>query len=148
MQEFKYEYVFANGEVSSGMVEISDELWVEIDSFNREEQRSNARNEGKHLKCGRTASLDMCLETDESSMSDGSDILADIIARESRRENRKYLCTAVNELKPWQYELVQQIYVQNRKARDIAKEKGVSEQAVAQQLKRIHQRLQKSIANW
>jgi len=148
----QYRYKFSNGDVSN--VEISSELWVEIKEMDAETQRINRRASGGRRKAGRNLLFSeltyYCDGTDvdyinDVLLNDNSDILAEIIEKEMAYSQHAALSRGISSLQPQQRTLLTKIYIQRKKAVDVAREEGVSEAAISQRLKLIYGKLRTHI---
>ena len=147
----KYEY--AQGDVH--WVEVADELWVDIKEIEYGDKLSDARNTGANLryrvkqadgsesrkKAGTHISLSDFDVIDDAALIDGTDILGDICAKETARELREGLRRGVESLNPKERELLYKRFIKKLKAKDIAREAGVSEAHISQQTKKIRAKL-------
>ena len=129
------------------------ELWVELYKQDKNWYNCERRNTGGHLKAGRTllfseyahAGSDHFDYINDYALSDNSDMLAELIGRENETKKRIALREGYAALKPHHRELLNKIYVQNKKATEVAKESGVSDAAVSQQLQLIYRKLKAHI---
>ncbi|WP_329886453.1 sigma-70 family RNA polymerase sigma factor [Pseudoramibacter faecis] len=81
----------------------------------------------------RHTSLD-ALDPDGQHIPDGTDFLKD----PDKREQMEGLHAAIQKLQPQQRKLLHQIFVENKKQKDIAAEEGVSPQAITRRLNKIY----------
>ena len=82
------------------------------------------------------------LDPEDKHMSDGTDILADLI----RKEGYERLYAAIRKLQPQQRELLYRVYWNGEKQKDIAAEDGVSDRAITGRMKKIYAALKKSLS--
>lgn len=80
------------------------------------------------------------LDPADKHLTDGSDILAELIERERYEE----LYAAIRKLQPQWQELLYQIFREGLKQKDIAAGDGVSERAITGRMKKIYATLKKS----
>ena len=125
----KIRYQFATETVE---VEVSEELGNIIVDLDRQEYNNH------HKETRRHCSLD-AFNLDDALFPSEEDIEAEVVAKD--QYNRLYAAIAL--LEPQQKELVRQVFFEDRKIVDIAAEKGVSEAAIRNRLKKITQRLKK-----
>ena len=150
----KYEFAGNSDGTEVEWVEVDDTLWVDISEIENEARLSDRRNSGinnthrcqingveKRVKIGQHIPFSDIENLDGAAFSDGSDILGDYIRRETVTEQHERLQRGVAALKPNHRALYDKRYIHNRKNRDIAKEAGVSEANISQQLKKIRQKL-------
>ena len=131
----KYLYKSENGNVEIEVDERYHEILMEMD---REEERSNSKHERPRHDRARTVSLDD-MDYQGEWFDAGIDILGDLV----RSDMSDRLRAAVAELSPEQWALVVRVYVNNEKISDIAREDGVSYEAVQNRLKKIIAKLKK-----
>lgn len=89
----------------------------------------------------RHVSMD-ALDPEGQHISDGTDVLAELI----KREGYETLYAAIRKLQPQQQELVRQIFCEGVKQKDIAARDGVSERAITGRMKKIYAALKKSLS--
>ena len=82
------------------------------------------------------------LDPEDKHMSDGTDILADLI----KKEGYERLYAAIRKLQPQQQELLRQIFWEGAKQKDIAERDGVSDRAITGRMKKIYAALKKSLS--
>lgn len=73
------------------------------------------------------------------------DETADIEEQYIKKEEKKALHRAIKQLLPQQQELIRKIYFENKGVVEIAKEEGVSHQAISDRLKKIITSLKKNL---
>ena len=88
----------------------------------------------------RHVSMD-ALDPEDKHLTDGGDILQELIKREGYEE----LYAAIRKLQPQQQELIRQIFWEGMKQKDIAAGDGVSERAITGRMKKIYAALKKSL---
>ena len=129
----KIQYSYCNGQSIS--IEVEDSLGEIIIQLEKDEYNGNRRETRRH------ESYSDDNDKQDILVDPAVDIEADIIR--SADNNRLY--QAIQALQPQQQELVQQVYFENRKISDIALKQGVTEGAVRDRLRKIHERLKKLI---
>lgn len=82
------------------------------------------------------------LDPEDKHISDGTDILADLI----KKEGYERLYAAIRKLQPQQRELLYRVYWNGEKQKDIAAEDGVSDRAITGRMKKIYAALKKSLS--
>ena len=105
------------------------------EDYNKLTFNSHQRETRRHV------SMD-ALDPEGQHISDGSDVLAELIKREGYEE----LYAAIRKLQPQQQELVRQIFWEGVKQKDIAARDGVSERAITGRMKKIYAALKKSLS--
>jgi len=139
-EKSNYEYRFATG--SSVVIEISTE-WAEIlIKLDNEEKRNDHKQKRGDRKgqTGTRLSLDAA-DFDGEWLSDDTDILRDVITKETRTELRK----AISELSPAQRELLRRVFEEEMSASVIADEQHVTEGAIRCRLRKIYAQLRKKL---
>lgn len=81
------------------------------------------------------------LDPEDKHLTDGDDILQELIKREGYEE----LHAAIRKLQPQQQELLHQIFWEGMKQKEIAVRDGVSERAITGRMKKIYAALKKSM---
>lgn len=104
------------------------------EDFNKPTFNNNQSETRRHVH------LD-ALDPEDKHLSDGTDILRDLI----KREGYETLYSAIQKLQPQQKELLYRIYWNGEKQKDIAAEDGVSERAITGRLKKIYASLKKNL---
>lgn len=127
----KIQYFYCDGQSIS--IEVEDGLGEIIIQLEKDEYNGNRRETRRH------ESYSDDNDKQDILVDPAVDIEADIIR--SADNNRLY--QAIQALQPQQQELVQQVYFENRKIKDIAQAQGVTEGAVRDRLRKIHIRLKK-----
>jgi len=128
----KYEYKNATGITE---IEIDEHFYELLIAMDNEEKNSNRRH-GRNS----TVSLDNC-EYEGEWFNDGTDLLADLIHKESYSRLR----AALKELRPEQQALIERVYFQKEKIVDIAAKEGVSHAAVIDRLRRIYAKINRNL---
>lgn len=82
------------------------------------------------------------LDPEDKHISDGTDVLADLI----KKEEYERLYVAIGKLQPQQQELLRQIFWEGVKQKEIAERDGVSERAITGRMKKIYAALKKSLS--
>lgn len=127
----KIQYSYCDGQSIS--IEVEDSLGEIIIQLEKEEYNANRRETRRHESY--------------SNDNDKRDTLADPAANVEidmiRAVENNRLYQAVQALQPRQQELVRHIYFENRRIADIARQQGVTEGAVRDRLRKIHERLKK-----
>ena len=149
-------YEYATGEVQ--VVEVASELWVEVCDIERSELNGDINSSGanrqrkctangvtRYTRVGKNIMLSDLVSADGMEVSDGADILGDLIAKETQGKRSAALQRGINTLQPQQRELVERIYEKGCKCADIAREEGKSRAAIAQRLARIYKTLRKHL---
>jgi RNA polymerase sigma factor (sigma-70 family) len=129
MQTIKYK--FADGTTSE--IEVTDEIYSLHLQLLQEEKRNHWRETRRHI------SLNYLLENGV----DFTDNAADSFAAVELRENEERIHNAINQLSDKQRELAQKVFFEGMTLTDIAKEKGVSQPAITQQLATVIKKLKK-----
>ena len=129
MQKIKYE--FADGTTSE--IEVSEEIYALHLQLLQEEKRNHWRETRRHI------SLYYLLENGV----DFTDNAADPLAAVEMRDNEERIHNAINQLSDKQRNLLRAVFVEGMTLTDIAKEKGVSQPAITQQLATVIKKLKK-----
>ena len=127
----KIKYTFADGTTSE--IEVTDELYALHLELVQQEKRNHWRETRRHI------SLYYLLENGV----DFTDNAADSFAAVELRENEERIHNAINQLTDKQRELAQKVFFEGMTLTDIAKEKGVSQPAITQQLATVIKKLKK-----
>ena len=124
----KISYGFVTGEVSE--VEVDESLGGILLDLDRQQENNDQKETRRHFSL------------------DGMDYEGELFAsaedteREAvRREDMARLYSAMEALSPSQRELVEEVYFEERKITDIAREEGVSHVAVRDRLERIYKKI-------
>ena len=127
-------YKFCDGTIN--VVEVSDELAVEIAKMERETKNNDRCETRRHT------SLDQASEREDTEIADESvNIEEDII----QNIELSKLHTAIKTLTPEQQELIRKVFFEEKTTIVIAKEYGISRQAVQNRLRKIYANLRKKI---
>lgn len=105
------------------------------EDYNKPTFNSNQRETRRHVH------LD-ALDPEDKHISDGTDVLADLI----KKEEYERLYVAIGKLQPQQQELLRQIFWEGVKQKEIAERDGVSERAITGRMKKIYAALKKSLS--
>ena len=127
----KIQYSYCDGQTIN--IEVEDNLGEVIIQLERDEYNANRRETRRH------ESYSNDNDKMDTLVDPSADVEADVIC--TADHNRLY--QAIQALQPQQQELVRQIYFENRRIMDIARERGVTEGAVRDRLRKIHIRLKK-----
>lgn len=123
-------------------IEVEESFVETFDEMESEREREYRRDEWR--KRNYLNSIDSIRES-------GHDIVDDSQGPDEKAiENEEYksLHSAIKKLRPKQQELVQRIYFNEEKARDIAEEWGVTESAISHQMATILNALKKYLKNF
>ena len=102
------------------------------EDYNKPTFNSNQRETRRHVSIN-------ALDPEDKHLSDGSDILQELIKHEGYEE----LHEAISKLQPQQQELLYQIFWEGIKQKDIAARDGVSDRAITGRMKKIYAALKK-----
>ena len=127
----KIQYSYCDGQ--SFNIEVEDSLGEVIIRLERDEYNANRRETRRHES----------YSDDNDKRDTLADPAADVETDVIRAVENNRLYEAVQALQPRQQELVHQVYFENRKIKDIAQAHGVTEGAVRDRLRKIHERLKK-----
>lgn len=127
----KIQYSYCDGQSIS--IEVEDSLGEVVIQLDRDEYNINRRETRRHES----------YSDDNDKRDTLADPAADVETDVIRAVENNRLYQAVQALQPRQQELVRQIYFENRKIADIARQQGVTEGAVRDRLRKIHERLKK-----
>lgn len=105
------------------------------EDYNKPTFNSHQRETRRHV------SMD-ALDPEGQHLTDGSDILRELI----KREGYEKLHAAIKKLQPQQQELLYQIFWEGVKQKDKATRDGVSERAITGRMKKIYAALKKSLS--
>ena len=125
----KIKYAFATETIE---VEISEKDANIIVDLDRQEYNVNHKETRRHCSLDAFNLDDTLFPSDEN-----------VEAETETKDLYRRLYDAIALLEPQQKELVRQVFFNERKIVDIASEKGVSEAAIRNRLKKIIQRLKK-----
>ena len=129
MQKIKYE--FADGTTSE--IEVTDELYALHLELVQQEKRNHWRESRRHI------SLNYLMELGV----DFADTAADPVAAVELCEDDERIHNAIKHLSDKQRELAQKVFFEGKTLTAIAKEKGVSQPAITQQLATVIKKLKK-----
>lgn len=129
MQKIKYE--FADGTTSE--IEVSAEIYALHEQLANEEKRNNKRETRRHT------SLNYLNELGVEFESNAADPFSALI----RREDEERIHKAISMLSNKHRALLEKVFNQNMSLREIARQTGVSHQALSQQLATIYKKLKK-----
>ena len=129
MQTIKY--TFADGTTSE--VEVSDEFYTLHLQLLQEEKRNHWKETRRHI------SLNYLTENGIDFESPAADPLSVLL----QNENEKQIHNAINQLSDKQRELLEKVFFKGMTLTAIAKEKGVSQPAITQQLATVLKKLKK-----
>lgn len=125
----KIKYTFADGTTSE--IEVSDELYALHLQMLQEEKRNHWRETRRHT------SLNYLMELGV----DFIDTAADLLTAVELRENDERIHKAIAALSERQRELAQKVFFEGTTLTEIAKQKGVSQSAISQQLATVIKKL-------
>ena len=128
----KITYEFVTGEVSEG--EVDEHLGGMLLDLDRQQYNNDQKETRRHISL------------------DGMDYEGELFAsaedteREvEHREDMARLFSAMEALSPSQRELVEEVYFEERKITDIAREEGVSKQSVHERVQQALKKLEKNL---
>ena len=127
----KIKYTFADGTTSE--IEVSEELYVLHLQLLQEEKRNHWRETRRHISLEYLNELGVDFE----------DNYTDILSRLIRQEDDERIHKAIAGLSDKQRELIEKVFYENMSLREIAKQTGVSHQALSQQLATIYKKIKK-----
>ena len=127
----KIKYTFADGTTSE--IEVSDEIYTLHLQLLQEEKRNHWRETRRHT------SLNYLMEMGV----DFADTAADPFAAVELRENNEQIHNAIKHLSDKQRALLKKVFNQNMSLREIARQTGVSHQALSKQIAVIYKKLKK-----
>ena len=127
----KIKYKFADGTTSE--IEVSDEFYALHLQLLQEEKRNHWRETRRHT------SLNYLMELGV----DFIDTAADLLAAVELREDDERVHKAIAKLSDKQRALLDKVFNQNMSLREIARQTGVSHQALSKQLATIYRKLKK-----
>lgn len=131
---------FKDGEGKTVYVEVSDKVAETYMEVKREAWRNDSYEEYH------TTSLDAIQESGHEFADAGADIEAAMISCEDAVEREQMLVklkSAIPKLTPLQHRTLKKIFVLNMSQAEIAREEGVSEQAISDRVSRIYNQLRK-----
>lgn len=115
---------------------MADNIGEVMDQIDRDIYRSNRRETNKHN------SVEV-LEEKGIQLSDES---VDMVSLIEQQEMREALHKALGKLLPQQRDLIQKVFFEGKTLTDIARDEGVTYQAIQDRLNKIREKLKKSIA--
>lgn len=124
-------YIFADGTTSE--IEVTDELYALHRQLVQEEKRNHWRETRRHTSLNYLMELGI----------DFTDTAADCLAAVEMREDEERIHNAITHLSDKQRELAQKVFYEGMTLTAIAKEKGVSQPAITQQLATVLKKLKK-----
>ena len=129
MQTIKYR--FADGTTSE--IEVTDEFYTLYVELVQQEKRNHWKETRRHT------SLNYLMENGIDFESPAADLLSVLI----QQEDEKRIHNAINQLSDKQKELAEKVFFKGMTLTAIAKEKGVSQPAITQQLATVLKKLKK-----
>ena len=129
MQTIKYR--FADGTTSE--IEVTDEFYTLYAELVQQEKRNHWKETRRHT------SLNYLMENGIDFESPAADLLSVLI----QQEDEKRIHNAINQLSDKQKELAEKVFFKGMTLTAIAKEKGVSQPAITQQLATVLKKLKK-----
>lgn len=130
MQKIKYE--FADGTTSE--IEVTDEVYALHEQLANEEKRNNKRETRRHISL--TFFMDMGIDfTDDNA--------ADPFTALIRRDDEERIHKAIEKLSNKQRALLHKVFFENLSLREIARQTGVTHQALSKQIAVIYKKLKK-----
>lgn len=129
MQKVKYE--FADGTTSE--IEVTDEIYALHLELVQQEKRNHWKETRRHI------SLNYLTENGI----DFEDNAADTLSAYIRREDDERIHNAINHLSDKQRALLEKVFNQNMSLREIARQTGVTHQALSKQIAVIYKKLKK-----
>lgn len=124
-----YTYYFVDG--TSSTVEVSDELFDILTATDKQEENNDRKNTRRHVSLDYMNTFDLDVEAPDS------DPYVSLLKKENEAEIRK----AIKLLSPTQRNLVEKVFFKEMSLRQIAKEMGVSHQALSKQMAVIYKNL-------
>ena len=124
-------YVFADGTTSE--IEVGEEIYALHLQLLQEEKRNHWRETRRHI------SLYYLMENGV----DFTDTAADSFAAVELRENEERIHNAIKHLSDKQRALLEKVFNQNMSLREIARQTGVTHQALSKQIAVIYKKLKK-----
>lgn len=127
----KIKYTFADGTTSE--IEVTDELYALHEQLANEEKRNNKRETRRHISL--TYFDDMGIEFESTA--------ADPFTALIRRDDEERIHKAISKLTNKQRALLEKVFNQNMSLREIARQTGVTHQALSKQIATIYKKLKK-----
>ena len=129
MQTIKY--IFADGTTSE--IEVTDEFYALYAELVQQEKRNHWKETRRHI------SLDYLNENGINFASPAADLLSVLI----QQEDEKQIHRAMAALSDKQKRLVQAVFYEGKSLREIARQVGISHQALSKQLATIYKKIKK-----
>ncbi len=129
MQKIKYE--FADGTTSE--IEVTDELYALHLELVQQEKRNHWRETRRHISLNYLSDKGIDIE------SNAADPLDDC----EQRDNEERIHNAIKHLSDKQRALLEKVFNQNMSLREIARQTGVTHQALSKQIAVIYKKLKK-----
>lgn len=129
MQTIKY--TFADGTTSK--IEVTDEVYALHLQLLQEEKRNHWRETRRHT------SLNYLMENGIDFESPAADPLSVLL----RSEDEERIHNAINQLSDKQKRLVQAVFYEGKSLREIARQAGISHQAISKQLATVYKKIKK-----
>lgn len=130
MQKIKYE--FADGTTSE--IEVTDEIYAVYEQLANEEKRNNKRETRRHTSL--YYFTDMGIDFADENAADPFTALI-------RREDEERIHKAMEKLSIKQRALLHKVFDENLSLREIARQTGVTHQALSKQIAVIYKKLKK-----
>ena len=127
----KIKYTFADGTTSE--IEVTDELYALHLELVQQEKRNHWRETRRHISLNYLIELGI----------DFADTAADPVAAVELRENDERIHNAIKHLSDKQRDLLEKVFNRNMSLREIARQTGVSHQALSKQIAVIYKKLKK-----
>ena len=124
-------YIFSDGTTSE--IEVTDEFYTLYAELVQQEKRNHWKETRRHI------SLDYLNENGIDFASPAADLLSVLI----QQEDEERIHSAINQLSDKQKELAEKVFFKGMTLTAIAKEKGVSQPAITQQLATVLKKLKK-----
>ena len=129
MQTIKYH--FSDGTTSE--IEVTDEFYTLYAELVQQEKRNHWKETRRHI------SLDYLNENGINFVSSAADLLSVLI----QQEDEKQIHRAMAALSDKQKRLVQAVFYEGKSLREIARQVGISHQALSKQLATIYKKIKK-----
>lgn len=147
MKKLFTQVVKKNGELKDVYVCVDDETARVLEQVDEDTRKAYLQDEYEMITAENyhkrhTQSLDKSLENGFDIADERQDVEENVV-REMENERVR---NAIEQLEPQQQWLVEQIYCNERTRVNIAKELGVSEFAIRDRLKRIHEKIKKFLS--
>ena len=124
-------YIFSDGTTSE--IEVTDEFYNIYAELVQQEKRNHWKETRRHI------SLEYLNENGIDFASPAADLLSVLI----QQEDEKQIHSAINQLSDKQKDLAEKVFFKGMTLTAIAKEKGVSQPAITQQLATVLKKLKK-----